>query len=220
MSGFSAESVAFLAALRDRNDREWFEANRDVYDRAVRDAARDFAAALEVELAAALGQACESRIFRINRDLRFSRDKTPYHTHVHMSFWPSAAGASGPVWMLGLEPGKLTVGAGTMRFAPAQLQRWRDSVSGPAGADLSQRLDRLATAAGARLSEAALVRVPAPYPNDHVRADLLRRKGIVVWRDLEGPERAYGAAGPGRCRSALLDFEPVVEWLRSHVAAG
>lgn len=218
MSGFSAETVGFLEALRGNNRRDWFEANRDVYRRVVRDAARVFAAALEAELTNALGAGVESKIFRINRDLRFSNDRTPYNTHVHLSFWSRDMGPAGPAWMLGLEPERLTVGAGMMRFSPAQLQRWRSAVDGPAGGDLSTQLTGLA-AAGARLSEPELARVPAPHARDHARAGLLRRKGIAVWRDLDGPERAFGAAGPRRCRDALLDFRPVVDWLRAHAAA-
>jgi len=135
-----------------------------------------------------------------------------------MSFWARASGPAGPVWMLGLDPGKLTVGAGMMRFSAAQLQRWRSTAGGPVGAELAGHLARLGTA-GATLAMPELARVPAPYAQDHARADLLRRKGIAVWRDLGGPERACGASGPRRCRDALLDFQPVVTWLRSHVAA-
>lgn len=218
MSGFSTETVAFLAELRANNRRDWFEANRDLYLRAVRDAARDFAAALERELERSHGLPHQRKIYRINRDLRFSKDKSPYNTHVHMSFWPTRAETAGPAWMLGLEPEKLTVGAGIMAFSPRQLHHWRDSVNGPEGADLSRRLSGL-VAGGARLPEPELARPPSPFARDHPRSGLLRRKGLTVWRNINEPQRAFGADGPRNCSQALLEFRPVVEWLETHVAA-
>ncbi|WP_413717296.1 DUF2461 domain-containing protein [Silicimonas sp. MF1-12-2] len=209
---FSQDTIDFLAALRANNSRDWFEDNRKTYHAAVREPAREFAEALS-ELLEAWGQGpVTPKIFRINRDLRFSKDKTPYNTYVHMAFRPSVSGPDGPALMVGLEPGRLTLGAGIMRFGPRQLETWRETVAGPAGAMLQRDLDHLLER-GASLSEPDLVRVPRPFAGDHPRSDLLRRKGMVVWRHTLATNMAYGPEGPARCQERLKAFSPIMIWL-------
>ena len=212
MTMFSQQTIDFLAALRANNNREWFEDNRGAYHVAVRDAARDFAETLSSLLEAHGQGPVTPKIFRINRDLRFSKDKTPYNAHVHLAFRPAEAGPGGPAWMVGLEPRRLTLGAGIMQFAPRQLEAWRQSVAGPAGAMLQRDLDHLLNR-GSNLTEPELVRVPKPYEQGHPRSDLLRRKGLVVWWHTDDPEMAFGPEGAARCREKLQAFAPIMIWL-------
>jgi len=212
MTMFSQDTIDFLSNLRANNTRDWFEENRSTYHAAVRDPAKAFAAALS-ELLMARGQGEVSpKIFRINRDLRFSKDKTPYNTHVHMAFRPANAGPAGPVWMVGLEPGKLSLGAGIMGFTAGQLETWRKSVAGPAGEMLQRDLDHLLKR-GASMSNPDLVRVPKPHAADHPRSHLLRRKGLVIWSHTDDPQMVLGPEGPARCADRLKDFAPVMIWL-------
>lgn len=218
MTMFSQNTLDFLGALRGNNTRDWFEENRTTYHAAVRDPAREFAETLSLLL-----EECElgpvgSKIFRINRDLRFSKDKTPYNTHVHIGFQPAGAGPEGPAWMIGLEPGKLTFGAGIMQFTPRQLGLWRESVAGPAGAMLQRDLDHLLDRGGS-LSEPDLVRVPKPFAADHPRDDMLRRKGLTVWRHTEKTGMAFGPEGPTKCKEQLEAFTPIMIWLRETMHA-
>jgi uncharacterized protein (TIGR02453 family) len=218
MTMFSQDTIDFLADLRANNTRDWFEENRGTYHAAVRDPARAFAAELSLRLGECGHGEVSSKIFRINRDLRFSKDKTPYNTHAHMAFRPAEAGPDGPVWMVGLEPGRLSLGAGVMGFTPRQIAAWRESVAGPAGEMLQRDLDHLLTR-GASLSDPDLARVPKPYSPDHPRADLLRRKGLVVWRHSKEPQMACGADGPARCADQLKGFAPVMIWLKQIIQA-
>lgn len=217
MNWFGADTLAFLSDLAAHNDRQWFAANRETYMAAVRDPARNFADALARGMAAAPGVPHTGKIYRINRDLRFSKDRTPYNTHVHIAVWPRDTGAQGPTWMVGLEPGRLTLGAGIMGFSPTQLRAWRTAVAGRDGGELQGILRGLVDR-GVRLSQPELKRVPAPYEDGHVLADLLCRKSLTVWRDVEPPSTCFGEAGPGNCADGLAAFASVVAWLRRHVA--
>lgn len=212
MTMFSQDTINFLTGLRANNSREWFDENRDTYNVAVRDAARDFGKTLSSLLEAEGHGPVTRKIFRINRDMRFSKDKTPYNAHVHMAFRLAEAGPDGPAWMVGLQPGKLTFGAGIMQFAPRQLEAWRESVASPAGAMLQRDLDHLLKR-GCSLSDPDLVRVPRPFEKDHPRSDLLRRKGLVVWWQTDDTQMAFGPQGPARCREKLQAFAPVMIWL-------
>src|SRR5690242_13666408 len=91
--GFSPELPQFLGALRDNNTREWFQAHRAEYEQLLLEPAREFVIALGELLKAQLGQDIHAEpkvhgsILAINRDVRFSPDKTPYKTHLDLWFW-------------------------------------------------------------------------------------------------------------------------------------
>ena len=117
---FSAETLHFLTDLRSNNSRDWFQANRARYDAHVAGAAQGFGDALAAELQRLAGRPVTPKLFRLHRDLRFSKDKTPYNAHVHMSF-----SAGGPfAWLVGIDPGGLVLGYGALGFDAALLGRW------------------------------------------------------------------------------------------------
>ena len=104
-AGFELETFAFLRDLTLHNDRDWFTANRARYEEHYLAPALGFIEAVGPRLAAELpgDVRFEARVngslFRINRDVRFSRDKTPYKNHIDMWFWTGrlpSAGASPP----------------------------------------------------------------------------------------------------------------------------
>ena len=204
MSLLSFNTIDFLGQLRANNDRQWFEAHRADYEHHLKHPAEAFARALADELEAATNEAHEYRIFRIHRDVRFSKDKTPYNAHLHISLSPNGECRNGgPVWMFGLDQDGLTLGAGTFAFDKVQLDTWRALVDVDKGQSVVRILDQLASE-GIRISEPELKRVPSPYPPDHARAALLRRKGLTAWIDCPEAGVALGAAGPENCARILL----------------
>jgi len=84
-SGFAAADLAFLTGLAAHNDREWFTAHRAVYDDRLKPTLSALIDALNGALAARdlpLAGDPKKSVFRIHRDVRFSKDKRPYKTHV------------------------------------------------------------------------------------------------------------------------------------------
>lgn len=218
MTGFSRETIRFLEGLGANNNREWFEERRDTYVAAVREPAKAFAQGLAHLIEAETGQPHSYRIFRLNRGLRFSKGKTPYITHVHMSL--SQAGQTGnpPSWMLGLEVGKLTFGVGCMQFSDGQLAVWRTQVAGMPGAYLN-RIIKETLGSGGRLSDPELKRVPAPFEKGHAHADLLRRKSLTLWHDTPDTSLSFGPDGPTRCLVELLRLKPAMAWMNEYLEA-
>jgi uncharacterized protein (TIGR02453 family) len=213
MSWLSAETVRFLAELRDNNDREWFAGHRDRYEQVLKHPAEAFAAAMADELSAWRGVQHGYRIFRIHRDVRFSKDKTPFNAHLHISFAADGGCTGGaPVWMFGLDPDGVTLGAGIFAFAPAQLERWRALCAGRGGVRLASTLAALAHG-GIRLSDPELKRVPAPYAVDHPASTDLRRKGLTAWIDDPEPQLAFGIEGPANCVRRLANLREVFDIL-------
>lgn len=207
MSGklFGLETIRFLNDLKEHNNRDWFQSQRQRYETHVRAASTAFAAAFENLLSARYGVGVTAKIYRINRDLRFSKDKTPYNPHIHMSFADPATKAA---WMVGLGTDRLVLGFGAFKFDFARLEHWRERVSGPGG----ERLLAILREVRARLDPPDLKRVPPPYPVDHPAADLLRRKGLAVWLDDVPVKAALDESATVRLLEELAALNPVRGW--------
>ena len=136
--GFPDSTLKFLQDLRKNNDKAWFNEHRTDYEAAFKRPAQDFCAAMEERLTELAGMPLNSKVYRVNRDLRFSKDKTPYNTHLHISFRPGTGVSSAPSFAFGLDPKMLTVGAGTFGFEK-QLDSYRENMSGDAGGCLIRR---------------------------------------------------------------------------------
>lgn len=145
----------------------------------------------------------------MHRDLRFSADKTPYNTHLHMSF----LGPPGTcAWHLGIDTKSVSVGAGMFEFTAEQLQAFRTlaSDSGPA---IWESLAQLVSS-GARLNEPELKRVPSGYPADQPFSDLFRRKGLSAWINRGAPAAATKPDFAQRCKDAFRTLGPIADVIK------
>jgi uncharacterized protein (TIGR02453 family) len=214
--GFPPEAMRFLGDLRDNNDREWFAAHRQTYDVAVRGPAEALVACLEPALASIANGQTAGRIFRIHRDVRFSQDKRPYNAHLHIAFsGPRGPRGEPPVsgFYFALEPDRVMLGAGGFDFAGPTLDAYRAAVAEPErGSELECILADL-DKAGLRIDGSELKRVPQPYPQDHPRGALLRRKGLSGWRDITDPAVIGGEALLAETLATFGTLAPLVKWL-------
>jgi uncharacterized protein (TIGR02453 family) len=198
------ETQAFLKDLAANNDRAWFNANKARYERAYKAPAEAFVAELRPRLEALSGVPLGGKLFRIHRDVRFSKDKSPYNTHLHLGFQHQRAGGEPRRrggFYFGIDPEMLTLGVGAFDFGPGDLDRYRKAVADDSwDGDLAEMLARL----DGRQFEPDLKRTPAPYRADHPRAELLKRKGLNVWRDLAEPALA---GSPDLVDAVVTHFE-------------
>ncbi len=202
LSRFLEDTRGFLSELSENNDRGWFHQHKSRYDSALKRPAEKLLVEVAQGLRVHAGTTPRTKLFRPHRDVRFSEDKTPYHTHLHM-MWSLPDGRA---WMLGLAPDYATAGVGVMQFENAQLDRFRDKVAGPEGAALQDILDT-----GWRVDPPALKRVPAPYPPEHPREVLLRFKGLVAWEDDLG--QAMSQDPVGALQEVFDRGAQIFEWL-------
>ena len=210
---FDAETIRFLTDLSAQNSRDWFTENRARYDTHVAAPAKAFVGSLEAALSRHTGGPVTSKLFRIHRDVRFSKDKTPYNTHVHMA-WHSA---DAPLWwMVGLQIDTLVIGYGCFGFEKSRLDVWRETVAGAAGAALDDLLTGM-QAQGLRISAPELKRVPAPFAADHPRGALLRHKSLAVWNDHLPQSAAFGDDAPARLARELTAFDPLHRWFQDNL---
>src|SRR5256885_17056044 len=174
-AGWSKPALQFFHGLKRDNSKAYFEAHRQVYEEQVREPME----ALLTEIKRDLGPDIELKIFRLNRDLRFSPDKRPYKEHLG-AFFMSSARANGVY--LQISHDGLYIAVGCHEMAPDQLTRFRDAVAATAGSKLARIVAALLED-GYQVGEPHFKRVPAGYPADHPRADLLRRNGLMASRN-------------------------------------
>jgi uncharacterized protein (TIGR02453 family) len=205
-TGFGKQAVQVLSELEANNNREWFHTNRDRYDTELR-------APMEHLLADMADEFGEAKVFRPNRDVRFSSDKTPYKTNV-AAVVPSHGGAL----YISVETWGLFIGGGYYHMARDQLDRFRTTVASDEQA--ARALDRVladVVSNGAEPGGAQLATAPRGYPRDHPRIDLLRRKGLIAgWQH---PTRAWLSTAKARDRvaDAWRALDPLLTWLDDHV---
>jgi uncharacterized protein (TIGR02453 family) len=221
-SGFTPDSLNFLADLAKHNDREWFAQNRDRYERELLGPEREFVAAA----GAALQQmdsrvqavpAIDKSIFRINRDTRFSRDKSPYKTYSDLWFWLGPDRKHSAGYFVRLEPGALLVGGGAHMLTDAQLGRYREAVvAARPGEELVAILDEL-TARGYEIGESTRKRVPAGFATDHPRADLLKFSAVHAVMNIAPPAEMTGPKFVEWCMTYFADTKPLIDWLAEHL---
>jgi len=179
MRYFTPESFAFLRELRDNNDRQWFAENKQRYEREVRDPAlrfiSDFGPRLN-SIAPRLVADPRRSMFRIYRDIRFSRDKSPYKTHVGIHFFheKAKAAASVPGFYLHISPDECFAAAGIWHPDPASLAKVRHAIAG--GSPEWKRLKR----SKLPIEGGSLKRPPRGYAADHPFIDDLRRTDFVT----------------------------------------
>ena len=194
--------MGFFRGLELDNSRRYFEAHRDQYETEVRGPME----ALAAELSPVLGPV---KLFRINRDLRFSADKSPYKTNV--------AAVVGRLY-IHLDARDFFVATGAHMPDNAWLTRYREAVAGPAGADLERTVERLRLG-GLNVGGNPLKTAPRGYPADHPRIEMLR------WREV-GTGRSFGLepwiatpAARERVLEAWEAMRPLSDWLESNVPA-
>ena len=202
--GFPSEAFGFFEQLAAHNNREWFQGHKDVYERACREP-------MQLLVAALGGDPTNSKVSRINRDLRFSRDKSPYRTYV-------AGGVDGNY--ISLSAAGVFVGAGLYRPEGPALTRFRDAVDDDGS---GRALQKIVTALRKKRytvgTHEQLARAPRGYAPDHPRAELLRMKGLYAGKTWAPAAWLSTPRALPRIRQIVKDVRPLVEWVREHVGA-
>lgn len=201
--GWPAEAIEFYEGLEADNSRAYWQDNKSVYEEVVRGPMDE----LLKELAPQYG---EGRIFRPYRDVRFSKDKSPYKTAI------AATLARGGYISLSAEG--LGAGQGLYMPAPDQLERYREAVAdNRSGRRLEGIVAQLRKSGITVDAHDVLKTAPKGYPKDHPRIELLRYKGLISWK--QWPVGAW--LGTRKAKDRLVTFfrasKPLHDWLEKRV---
>lgn len=221
---FTSHALTFFRRLERNNDKQWFEAHRDDYEREVRDPMRALIEDMNARFARfapEMGGDAKRSVFRINRDIRFSKDKSPYKTHAACWFHHRAAsrkvggeaqeGSAG--FYFHLQPGNRSmVGGGVWMPPRPQLDRIREAI-----ADDHQGFARMLRGLPRRFTgldeeHGMLKRMPRGYADDHPAAEWLKYQSFTTGRMLEDSD----VVGPKLPALLAREFEamlPLIRWL-------
>jgi uncharacterized protein (TIGR02453 family) len=186
--GFPPEALQFLRDLARHNNRDWFQARKPVFEEQVKRPMRQLVEALNAELGRFAPEYVtdpDKAIYRIYRDTRFSKDKTPYKEHIAASFFRQGTGPhKHGGYYLQVSHKEAAVGGGVYMPEPDVLLAIREHI-----AQHHHELRKILSAAAVRrllgeLQGDRLTRVPKGFCADHPAADLLRFKYFVLYVEL------------------------------------
>ncbi len=201
--GFPVAALDFYDDLELDNTRSFWAAHKDVYERAVRAPMLALVAALAEEFGS-------GKVFRPYRDVRFSKDKTPYKDH-QGGFVPSGPGAG---WYVEVGAPGVRVGAGVYHADSERLGAIRAAIDDDrTGRELEGILAGLEGAGWSREGE-RLRTSPRGWTADHPRIDLLRHKSLYVGRSYGFDEEIHTPDLLDRVRADWRAARPLVEWVR------
>jgi len=221
-TGFPKKGVAFLGKLGRNNSRDWFLKNRDTYDNELVEPAKEFVVAMgqRLDRISPLIKAdprINGSIRRINRDTRFSKDKSPYKNHLDFHF-QYGKGKESPGYYLSLQEKKVAVGAGTYVFDKSHLTAYRDAVvSDKTGPKLASAIKRLRKA-GYDMGGLHYKRVPRGYDPDGDRAELLKYAGLYAYLLMPTPKELSSGGFVTFCTKHFERMAPIAEWITANVA--
>ncbi|MFI5270164.1 MAG: DUF2461 domain-containing protein [Chloroflexota bacterium] len=225
-SGFPAGGFNFLLELQAKQSREWFKDNKQRYEELWVRPMEALLADLPDRLSDVfpdMGKA-HRHLFRIYRDTRFSADKSPFKTHVagHVAIRPHEEGNwSVPSLYIHFGLDESVVALGRWELDKEGLQVFRRAVADDRkGGELKKLLDRAKAGGFGRASHEAIKRVPAPYAQDHPRAELLKLKGLAVSLEDLPEDQMSSPKLLDWLSDRLHQAAPVALWMDKHLKAG
>ncbi|RMF76896.1 MAG: DUF2461 domain-containing protein [Chloroflexi bacterium] len=221
-NGFPEAGIEFLQQLAENNNREWFEAHKSEYITYLREPAQLFVVALGEKLQAISdGIHYDTRtngsgsLMRINRDIRFSKDKTPYHTYVTAMFWQGAGKKTEhPAFGFRFSTDEVGLMAGMHHFSKPMLAAYRDAVvDDKLGPALEAAIEKVTQAGEYTIGGEHYKRVPRGYDAEHPRADLLRYAGLHAFTTSFDRAALTSPTLVDVCFEHCRNMSPLFEWL-------
>ena len=205
-SGFPVEAIRFYEGLIAENNRTYWLANKPVFETAVR--------APMLALLDELADQGPYHLFRPNKDVRFSKDKTPYKDHI-AAYGESEGGAG---FYVQFSATGMVAGSGYYHMAADQLERFREALDTDAiGGEIAAITERLGNDGLEFSAIGSLKTAPRGYARDHPRIDLLRLKGLTATRRWQPAKWMQTKAVVQRVRDTWDAGAPMNAWLDAYV---
>lgn len=224
-TGFSKDTIAFLRELEKNNTKVFFDANKERFEKVWLSPAKELVLAVgprlqrlapSIEFEPRVG----GSLMRMNRDVRFSKDKSPYKTHLDLFFWEGESkGWELPGFFFRLTSKQLMCGAGIHMLEKEALGSFRAAVADDAsGGSLAKIVAKLRKTESVVVGEEAYKKVPKGFDPAHPRAELLRFGSL--WAAVETPVPAE-LTSPAFAELVVSRFKtvsPLRAWLSGVLA--
>ena len=218
--GFPREFFSFFENLKKNNSKEWFEKNRKDYEKYILHPSREFVIEMGKKLRRISPEInaipkINKSLFKINRDVRFSKDKSPYKTYMGIWMWEGnrkRMESSG--FYLHVENKTLLIGVGIKMFTKPLLDRYRQAVVvKKPGGELKKAIKRV-TDQGYVVNGRHYKKVPRGYDADHPNADFLLYNGLTARIEEKIPEAFFSDAIIDYAYSHYRNMLSLHRWLR------
>jgi len=222
-SGFPAGGLEFLRALGEHNDRDWFEEHRSAWDEGIVPSMLAWCSDLAERLRDVMPRLVfvprvGGSLYRLNRDIRFSRDKSPYKTHVAALLWEGGEKHDAPGVYLHVAPDEVIFGGGLYVFEEGRLDRYRKLLHGDAAERLERALAR-AKRSGLKPDGEKLQRAPRGFDPEGLYAELAKFKGLVVGKTVKPAGWLHTREALDRSEAMARAYAPLHCWLRDELCS-
>lgn len=207
--GFGPRAVTFFRDLEEDNSKDFFDAHRDVYEHDVREPMERLLAEVADEFGV------DGKVFRPNRDVRFSRDKSPYKLHCGAVVGDGSDAS--PVYYAHVGTEGLRTASGYHRMSRDQVQRFYEAIDDDTTGPELEALVAAARDADAQVGGSVLTTSPRGYPNDHPRVGLLRHKGLTLSRSWKPWKWLQTREALRRVTDLWREAAPINDWLVTNV---
>ncbi len=225
-SGFPEQTFRFLRGVTLHNEKAWFEAHRGEYEAGYVEPAKAFVNALgprlrKISPSVQFEPKVNGSLFRINRDVRFAKDKTPYKNHIDLWFWHGKhRGWDTPGFFFRMFADRVILGAGMHRFEKGHLERYRQAVVASAsGRALGKVIDDVRSSGEYVIGGATRKTVPRGFDAIHVRAPLLLHEGLWGESNTSLGDVGRTSAFVDFCADHIANVWPIARWLLKNVAS-
>ncbi|VAX32897.1 hypothetical protein MNBD_NITROSPINAE05-36 [hydrothermal vent metagenome] len=219
-TGFPEEGIGLLADLENNNNREWFGRNKTRYKELVDEPAKDFVVAMTGKIRPLVGGPGGAKIFRVYRDVRFSKDKTPYNPVIKIAFFKAdqqkEKGCSAPMYFFRLHKDTLALGAGVYEFNDSRaLQHYRKQVADDVSGPQLEKILKKFRCNDFWINQPHYKKVPAGFEKNHPREELLRHRGLYAFIETPAPSEISTQKAVEFCLKKFKAISPLYNWLNS-----
>ncbi|MCB1154648.1 DUF2461 domain-containing protein [bacterium] len=222
--GFPKGTLKFFKDLSKNNSKAWFDEHRDDYEKLVKEPSAAFCVTMGERLRKIAPQiVAEPKVnrslFRINRDTRFSNDKTPYKTNLGILWWtaPAKRFDSGEFYFH-IDPvaGTMFVAGGMHQIPQDMLDEFRRSVLDDAlGKALVKAVEKVTKAGDYKIWGEHYKTVPRGFDKDHPRADWLKYTGVIGIYETKIVPELYTPEIVDWTFEHFKKFKPLYDWTQA-----
>lgn len=218
-TGFPPDALRFFAMLRKNNTREWFAGHRSWYEDSVKFPM--------LQVLGSLGESLRDvdpdivldpprALYRLYRDIRFSKDKSPFKTQIAAAFgFRGKERKNDAGFYFHISDQEVGIGGGLYMPRSDQLRALRQAIAADARPLRALLAARTFRSHFGELWGDSLVRVPQGFPPDHPDADLLRRKQFLCWASIES-DIVYDSSFLRQLTCHMRAMAPFVRWISEH----
>ncbi len=221
--GFHEETLKFLVELKFNNTKEWFDENRGRYDRCIVEPSKAFVVALgerlkDISPDIIAEPKVNKSLFRINRDVRFSPDKSPYKTHVGIVFWEGPKKRMEcPGFYMQIDPDSMMFAGGMHLLPKDMMEPFRKVVSEEKPAKELADIVEEVKGSGIEVGGLHYKRTPRDFTEDHSYSYFLKYNGVFGMDTIPIPDEFFGSELVDMAFDRFKKIDPINRWFLKYL---